>query len=98
MARLIGKAVLTAGTQTLLGTVPQEGATINIRFANRSSDTKVWVWIGTGAAPVDTDNVTPGITVKANTPYEDIGIAADGGEKVWVMAEGAGVTARAHGM
>ena len=96
----LGAAVLSAGVNTLLYTVPDGMvSTLNIRVANDNAVTaKVKVWIGSGAAPVAADIVTP--SGRPIVPYgvrEDLGIVCAGGEKVWVNSSVANVSVRVHG-
>lgn len=94
----LGSADLPAGgADTLLFTA---GATqtFNVRFANRNATpVRVRVAIGTGANPVAADYVDYDVVVLANGILEDIGLVCSTGEKVWVRADTANVSARAHG-
>lgn len=96
---VLGKANLTASTNTLIYTVPASTiTTANIRICNRNASVaKVRVAIGTGASPNVADYIDYDITVPDNGILEDTGIVCSAGEKVWVWSDVTNVTARIHG-
>lgn len=100
---VLGKALLTLNTSTLLFTVSTnpttQPQTFNLRFCNQSTtDGKVRVAIGTGANETTADFITYDTALLANGFLEEIGIVAAHGEKVWVTANIANVSVRAFGM
>lgn len=95
---ILGSADLPAAIDIMLFTV---GATqtFNVRFANRTgTPAKVRVCIGSGDVPALKDWVTPDVTCLGNGIVEDTGLVCSSGEKVWVRADAAGVSVRAHGL
>jgi len=95
---LLGKADLTAATDTLLFTATAL-QTVNIRFANRNaSAVKVRVAIGTGASPAVADYVDYDVAILANGILEDMGLVISSGEKIWARSDTANVSVRAHGV
>lgn len=94
---LIGKAQLAAGVWTQLGGALAEASIVNVRFANEgATGTKVYVSIGTGAGGDAGSMVTPGVPLNGLAVYEDTSLSLSLGEKIFVKADAANVTARAH--
>lgn len=95
----IGAADLVADVDTLLGAAVDENMVVNIRLVNRGTDTvKVRVAIGTGVSPTAKDYIDYDATVPPNGMLENSGLALTSGEKIWVRADKATVSARAHGL
>lgn len=95
----LGKATLTAVTQTLLYTVPAlTVATVNVRVTNRNATpVKVRVAITEGGAPSVDDYVTYDKQIEASGILEETGMLCSAGEQVYVYADTANVSARVHG-
>jgi hypothetical protein len=97
----LGKATLTAATQTLLYTVPAlKIATVNIRVANRNTTAaKIRVAIvetGGGTPSVD-DYITYDKSIAGSDILEETGILCSTGEMVYVYSDVANVSVRVHG-
>ncbi|MCD5993642.1 hypothetical protein KDX38_08410 [Pseudomonas sp. CDFA 602] len=97
MSAFFGSALLAANITTSIyehtGTTP---ITVNIRMANQNNEeVSYWVWMGPTASPEKC--ITPGVTVDANAPWEDVGMRMDPGEKIWAMATKGNVSVRAFG-
>lgn len=95
----LGKATLSAVTQTLLYTVPAlTVATVNIRVTNQNtSPVSIRVAITEGGVPSVDDYVTYDKIVEANGILEETGMLCSAGEQVYVYSDTANVSARVHG-
>lgn len=94
----LGSADLLAATDALLFTAAAVQI-FNVRFTNRNTtEVKIRVAIGTGAAPVGADYIDYDVPISGNRILEDTGLVVSSGEKVWVRSDTANVSVRAHGM
>ena len=95
----LGSADLVAAADILLYTCPAlKLATVNINLCNRGTvATTVRIAIGTGGAPAATDYLEYETPLPGPGVLERTGIVMSAGEKLWVRAVLATVSARAHG-
>ncbi len=96
---LIGQADLAINTDTQLGTLGA-AMTVNVCLTSRiSADCKIRIAFSqSNIAPTEADYIDYDNTLFANRSRERGGIAASKDETIWVRANAAGVTARAHGV
>jgi hypothetical protein len=95
----LGKATLTADTQTLLYTVPAlTVATVNIRVANgNATPIKIRVAITEGDVPSVDDYITYDKSIEAFGILEETGMVCSAAEQVYVYSDTTNVSARVHG-
>lgn len=95
----LGAANCAANSNTLLYTVPASlVATANLSLVNRTTaPIAIRVAIGTGSAPADQDYIEYGVSLPPGTPLERTALVLSAGEKVWVHAAAAGISARLFG-
>ena len=95
----LGAADLAANADTLLYTVPVGTVTtVSVRLCNRgTTQVKLRVAVGSGAAPAASDYIDYDANVPANGILENTGIVMSAREKLWVRSDTTNVSARAHG-
>jgi hypothetical protein len=95
----LGSADLAAATDTLLMDAQTLDLVVNVRLCNRNAaPIKIRIAIGAGVAPAAADYIEYDSRVEANGVMENTGLAISAGEKIWVRADVANVSARAHGI
>jgi hypothetical protein len=97
---LIGNADLLANTDTALGAAVGENMIVNVMMVNRGgADVTARIAITSGGAPTAAEWIEYGATIPANGGVmERTGLALSQGERVYVRASAATVSARAHGI
>lgn len=89
---------LSAGVDTLIHTAAKL-TTVVVSFCNRATTANtVRLAVGAGASPAVTDYYEYDAVLGANGVIERGGIILSAGDKVWVRASAANVTAKIHGI
>lgn len=99
MSGKLGSADLAAAVDTVLYTCPAgKTTTLNVNLVNRGTAmTTVRVAIGTAAAPVNADYIEYETAMAPSGVLERTAVVLSAGEKLFVRAAAATVSARAHG-
>lgn len=95
---LLGKADLTANTNTSIYTVPASTvATVNVNLVNRTS-AAITVRLSIGAAnPANTDFIEYDASIPANGVLERSGLVMSAAEILVARASATGISVRAYG-
>lgn len=96
---MLGRLDVPAGADAALYTCAAgAGATLNLSMCNRTASVAtVRVAITSGGAPAPADYVEYDTQLPANGILERTGLVMTAGEKLYVRADIAGISARAHG-
>lgn len=96
---ILGRADLTAATNTTLYTVPAtKVAAIGINFCNRNATAvTIRLAIATSGTPNNADYIIYDVTLQGNNSLERTGIVVEAAENVVVYASATGVSAMAYG-
>jgi hypothetical protein len=95
----LGSKRLAINTPELIYTVPTAAtATVNVSVCNcANTNVAIRIAISTGSTPVDADWIEYDAAVSGNGGIERAGLVLSAGEKVFVQANSASVSARVHG-